>query len=206
MRGHRVIVAICLLLGSMAPAYAFLGIGDVSFDPAAHLELVKLYAEGLRLYHVALEQLRRERDIARAIRSAQRDRRAIRHSDFGALLHDSDRLISAAQAVSGTDIPTAGFRRSTARYLRRSKTALQSLSKLHSAAVAGLQALDGLSPGTRRSESVIARATSLLAALATAHAERGALKRVAEHAAAALSHDRLRRVETVYRSMGLRAW
>lgn len=203
MRPGQAIAVVSLLLCTVSPAKAFLGIGDVSFDPAAHLELVKLYTEALRLYRVAREQLRRERDIAETIRAAQRDRRAIRRTNFGALMRASDRLLSGGEQGL---FPDGASDHGVTRYVRKSRRALQSLAKLHTAAVSGLRALDGISPGARRSESVIARATSLLAALATAHAERRGLRRVAEHAAAARAHDRLRHVEAVYRSMDLRAW
>lgn len=203
MRCAQVIAVVSLLLCAVAPAHAFLGIGDVSFDPATHLELVKLYTEALRLYHVAREQVRRERDIAETIRAAQRDRRAIRHSNFGALMRASDRLLSGGERALS---PGGASDHGVTRYVRQSRRALESLARLHTEAVSGLRALDGISPGARRSESVIARATSLLAALATAHAERRGLRSVAEHAATARAHDRLRRVEAVYRSMDLNAW
>ncbi len=203
MRGSRIVAIVSLLLCTVSPANAFLGIGDVSFDPAAHVELVKLYTEALRLYHVAREQVRRERDIAEAIRAAQRDRKAIRGSNFGALMRNSDRLLSGGERALFSD---GSSDHGASRYIRKSRLALESLAKLHSAVMSGLRALDGISPGARHSESVIARATSLLAALATAHAERRGLRRVAEHAAAARAHDRLRRVEAIYQSMDLHTW
>ncbi|MDA8391021.1 MAG: hypothetical protein M0Z76_09885 [Gammaproteobacteria bacterium] len=69
MRGLVWILLLWLL--ACPPCAAFLGVGDVTFDPAVHAELVTLYEQAVRLYRSTLRQISRLRQIHSALQSAQ---------------------------------------------------------------------------------------------------------------------------------------
>lgn len=183
-----------VVLAMPAPAQAFLGFGDVSFDPAAHAELVKLYQEALQLYRLTRQEVQRAGEISRFIRTAESDRRIIRGQPLGPLLRDAFRM------------PVGPGKGSPGNEYRRLVVSARRLDRVRRTALRDLSVLDRLMPGTQHSASLIARSTALLATLAAGREERAARRRAAVLHALRRNEAASARLPSVYRALGARSW
>ncbi len=157
-------------LFACAPCEAFLGVGDVTFDPAVHAELVTLYQQASRLYKGTLQQISRLRQIHAALQSAQKNVRRVLN---GSLLRYTAKtllvplppvLVRLLQAP-----PRAGALASRMhRYVQKQLRRLQRVARLRVLG-RGVRANVGEAAhdlGARRSGDITAESTATLAALA----------------------------------------
>ncbi|MHB1511694.1 MAG: hypothetical protein ACYCTF_10260 [Acidiferrobacter sp.] len=85
---RRLGVGLVLWVVATVPAWAFLGVGDVTFDPPVHAELVSLLDQTLAIYRTAVREVRRlqavqstlPRGKPRRARHRQRGPRALRRA------------------------------------------------------------------------------------------------------------------------------
>lgn len=203
----RIALVAVLLLFTAPHAQAFLGIGDVSFDPASHAELVKLYVELLHLYRTAREQVDRERQISHLLHEAERTRR-LRHPErlerLMARFTQASGLSLSRLSITGVLPPGTGMR-----LRRRYRQATQGYWQAVGLARATQRALSPLGvqmPGEQKSAAIVARSASLLATFA---AER-VVRRRRRHLQALVSQgraDRRRRdLVGLYGALGPRSW
>lgn len=202
----RLGAALVLWLGAIAPAWAFLGVGDVTFDPPVHAELVSLFEQTMAIYRTALREVRRLHTVESTLREANRDARVIasgdlaRYEDRGlptglprglkALLADGGAAAADASDYSGYLRQQAGrfARLSRLRWLRRGAR--------------GDARLSATSLGVRTSGEVTARSTATLAELAAARARSGE-RRAIRHAAERRNARHLpQEAASLYRAFG----
>ena len=177
---HR---AATLLLGGVLwtfaiPAHAFLGIGDISFDPQSYGELVSIYdtlQQSQETLGRELQSLRRlEALTAHANQTTTRMRDPAYHALAAGL------AANPADAAAGLNALAARIARQAAqdpgaavsfRIERRQIDALRGLERLQRAAVRNV-ALSATDLGGRDSARVTAESAATLAALAAAAQER----------------------------------
>lgn len=194
MRSTAVLCLICVS-AMPVPALAFLGFGDVSFDPAAHAELVKLYEEALQLYRLTQKEVERAGEIRRFIRAAESDRSVIRTHRVGPLLRDALRVTGHAAATRGRQ-----------EAYRQLAGAMRRVAQIRALSVQDLSLLDRIIPGTQHSASLIARSTALLATFAAGREERALRRRMAINRAVQRGHAAATRLQSVYRAIGAGSW
>lgn len=184
---HGWMTAAALWILSGGTAHAFLGVGDITFDPPVHAELISVFRETLALYRAALSEVRRLQEVEAAVRSAQRDINAISNGS----------LLRYEVATVPTGVPRGmarylGVARGMARtgininaYYQQQLRRFQNLSRLRwlgGGAGKDLK-LSATRLGERTSADVTAQSTAALATLAVARAksqQRRAIRRAAE--------------------------
>lgn len=196
-----------VMLCAAPSAQAFLGIGDVSFDPASHAELVKLYMEIIDLYHVAREQLGRERQISRLIRDAERMRRT-RHP--GHLIDLVTRFVKVAGLSLPPAAPTDSLPTMVGPVLRQryrmAARGYQEALRFAKAARQSLQPLALTVPGEQRSDAIVARSTSMLVAFAANQDASRQRDRVLALKDQSRNAHRSRDLVGLYDALGPRSW
>lgn len=185
MKNSLYVVLLWALGTGTAPA--FLGVGDVTFDPPVHAELMSLFNQTLEICRTARDELRRMEAVQQILRNAQRDAKGIANGSL--LRYETNPLPAGIPGALGVDL---GWARGVA----RSKSDVgwyyrQQVRRFHE-----LARLDWLVRGTgedirlaatpigeKTSDDVTAQATATLAALAAANArsaQRRAIRRAAE--------------------------
>ncbi len=183
----RLGVGLVLWVAAIAPAWAFLGVGDVTFDPPVHAELVSLLDQTLAIYRTALREVRRLQTVEATLREANRDARAIANGDLvhyeeRGLPHGLPQGLRALLADTGAAADNAG---DYGGYLRQQAHRFGRLARLRwlRRGVRRDARLSATSLGMRTSGEVTARSTATLADLAAVRArsrERRAIRRAAE--------------------------
>lgn len=189
-----------------APCYAFLGVGDITFDPAVHAELVTVYQQLLALYHTAMAQIRRVRAMEQTLRAAQANARTIVNGSFARYITDVNVSLHSPALLhilrTAHMVPAAGDRLIT--YYTNQVRRLTALSRLQ-ALNHGVQhnvSMVATAIGERTSSQITAQSTAALAALAVRQARR-AEQRAVRRAAARHDDSRLpRRAQALYRTLG----
>ncbi|MHB1566386.1 MAG: hypothetical protein ACYCXG_06675 [Acidiferrobacter sp.] len=198
--------ALALWFLATAPCYAFLGVGDITFDPAVHAELIAVTQQLLALYHTTMAQVERMRAMEQTLRQAQADTRTIVNGSFA----------HYAAGVDVLPIPPALMR--ALRTTDPSATAGHRLISYYDDQMQRLHALSGLQTlrhgvqrnigraataiGEKTSGQITAQSTTALAALAVRQARR-AEQRAVRHAAARHNDARLpRQARALYRTLG----
>ncbi|HUW97647.1 MAG TPA: hypothetical protein VMV40_02235 [Acidiferrobacter sp.] len=99
-------------------ASAFLGIGDVTFDPPVHAELISLFDQTMAIYRTTMSELHRMEAVEAALQTAQRDVKAITN---GNLIHYEEtampvgippsigQYFDAAQGITQTATDLSGY-------------------------------------------------------------------------------------------------
>lgn len=179
--------AVLLWVLGTTTAAAFLGVGDVTFDPPVHAELISLFNQTLAIVRTARNELRRMEAVQQILKNAQRDAKAIANGSL--LRYEMNTLPAGIPTTVGADL---GLARGLARsgtdlgwYYQQQIHRFRALERLHwLARGAGKDVgLAATSIGEKTSEDVTAQATSTLAALAAANArsaQRRAIRRAAE--------------------------
>ncbi len=170
-----------------APAFAFLGVGDVTFDPPVHAELISLFDQTVAIYHSIVSEVRRMQAVESTLRNAERDAKTIangnlaRYEERGlpaGMPHGLRGLLGATSAAAHGVSGYGGYLHQQLRRFGR----LARLRWLDRGAAQDLR-LSATSLGARTSGDVTARSTAALAALAAGRArerERRAIRRAAE--------------------------
>ena len=65
-------VLVLWVLGA-APAGAFLGVGNITFDPPVHAELLTLFHQTIAIYRTVLSEVHRLQAVESTLRGGQRD-------------------------------------------------------------------------------------------------------------------------------------
>lgn len=209
MKTAAVALAAALICAS-APARAFLGIGDVSFDPQSYGELVSIYDELQQssvTLHSQLQTLRQLKAMTeRAQQTYQRIRDKNYHALAGGLSSPSGQAAAGLQAerarieaLISSDPADAGAYRVELAQL----DGLRQLQALQQAAAHNV-AHSATDLGGRASARVTAESTATLAALAAmAQQRRRAL--ALQHAQARIDeHGLVATSAGIYRSLGAR--
>ncbi|MHB8454003.1 MAG: hypothetical protein ACYDDO_04740 [Acidiferrobacterales bacterium] len=193
-------------ISSLVPAWAFLGIGDVSFDPTNYGELVSIYSELEQSYTTLSNQLQTLQDLKSITTQAQQSYDSIRNKDYYAL---AGRLAPALKldAVSATQARIEALlnkdpanRPAYEIELRQLKN-IAALMKLQGAAS---QNLNGASRdlNSRDSGQVTAQSAATLAALAAAEARSHSIKTAGQAQASIDAGNLVHGAGAIYRSLG----
>lgn len=190
---HSAGFVLALVLAAPPTAQAFLGFGDVSFDPAAHAELVRIYEQALALYRITREQVRRTREVANFVHAAETDRTVFLKTPLRPLLRRALSLGHAEIPARITDIASD---------YRRVKTSVAALVALTRATRRIVVRLDSVMPGTQAGTSVVARNTALLAMFAASRAADAQAKKLAGEHAIERQAKAMHSLASIYQAMG----
>lgn len=179
--------AILLWVLGTGSALAFLGVGDVTFDPPVHAELISLFNQTLAICRTAKDELRRMQAVQQILKNAQRDAKGIANGSL--LRYETNTLPIGIPKGLSADLGAAqGLARSgldVGWYYQQQVRRFHELERLHWL-VRGTGEdvrLAATSIGEKTSGDVTAQATATLAALAAASArsaQRRAIRRAAE--------------------------
>lgn len=171
-------------------AFAFLGVGDVTFDPPVHAELISLFDQTMAIYHTTLNELYRLQGVEATLRSAQRDAKTIMNGSFiryedlampMGIPQSMGRYLGTVQGLAQTGADADGYYRQQVRRLQdllRLKWILRGTSQDVRLSATHL--------GEKTSGDVTAQSTAALAALS---AERTQSERVRAIRRAAERHN-----------------
>ncbi len=168
-------------------ALAFLGVGDVTFDPPVHAELISLFNQTLAICRTARDELRRMEAVQQILKNAQNDAKGIANGSL--LRYETNTLPVGIPGALGTDLGLAqGFARSgtdVGWYYHQQIRRFHELERLHwLVRGTGEDVRLAATPiGEKTSGDVTAQATATLAALAATNArsaQRRAIRRAAE--------------------------
>lgn len=194
-----------MVLGT-GQAVAVLGVGDVTFDPPVHAELISLFDESVSIYRGVLSEMYRIQAVERTLRNAQRDVKAITN---GGLLHYETRHLPVGIPRSlGRTVMGAGH---AARllghiggYYQQQVRRFERLARLKWLARSANQNVTRSAQrlGVRSSDEVTAQATASLAAMASRRA-RASARRAVRRAAERRNQSQLpQRAASLYRAFG----
>ncbi len=183
----KVYGALILWALGTASASAFLGVGDVTFDPPVHAELITLLHQAVAIYRSVLSEVRRLKAVESTLRNAQRDAKVIANGSIARYAQQRlpGGLPQGFAQILGTADAAAHETTNYSSYLNQQLGRFEDLARLHWLGRGTDQDL-GLSAtnlGARTSRDVTARSTAALAALAAGRArseERRAIRRAAE--------------------------
>lgn len=179
--------AVLLWVLGTGTALAFLGVGDVTFDPPVHAELISLFNQTLEICRTAQDELRRMEAVQQILKNAQRDAKGIANGSL--LRYETNRLPAGIPGALGADL---GWARGLARsgsdvgwYYRQQIRRFHELTRLNwLVRGTGEDIRLAATPiGEKTSGDVTAQATATLAALAAENArsaQRRAIRRAAE--------------------------
>ncbi len=179
--------AVLLWILGTGTALAFLGVGDVTFDPPVHAELISLFNQTLELCRTAQDELRRMEAVQQILKNAQRDAKGVVNGSL--LRYETNPLPAGIPVALKADL---GWAQSLARsgsdvgwYYRQQIRRFHELTRLNWL-VRGTREdirLAATPIGEKTSGDVTAQATATLAALAAENArsvQRRAIRRAAE--------------------------
>lgn len=190
------------------PALAFLGIGDLTFDPTTYGEVAKQYEQAVKLYDTAKQQLDGLAKIEKTINDAQTAYETLGSMNLksaaAGLTGNTNNIKSAAQLRAALANTESGVNRSAGyiQYQLYQLDQLDNLAKLQKAQAANAgQAADG-KPNAATSAAITAQASAATAALAAAAEQRRVQDDITRTAAAQSQIDNLNSSGKVYEAMG----
>lgn len=197
--------SIFLWILSCSPSWAFLGVGDITFDPAVHAELVSLYEQAMGLYQQVIRQTDRLRMIDNTIRAAQRDEKIIANTH---LAHWQTVIWpSVLPAPVRTDLIRwqAAEQKATRwqSFYKSQVDQLQQWAHFHALDSGGQHnlALASTRLGEKTSSLVTAQSTATLAVVSAQHAENRKLREVTRARAVQHMAQVPARVASIYAAM-----
>ncbi len=173
------------LLGG-ASAHAFLGVGDITFDPPVHAELISLFDQVVGLYHGVLSEVRRMQAVEATLQTEQQDIRVVASrglARYAALPvprgvpASMGRWLEAARSTGRRWSDLDGYYHQQARRIER----LRRLDWL-ARGVRHDARRSALDLGARSSRDITARSTVTLAALAAQNARAAARRHIRQAA------------------------
>ena len=189
------------------PAHAFLGFGDVTYDPENYAEITKLYEQTKSMYDTAMKQLDSMANVERSIRDAQQA--------YDSLATFSLKQAAAGLAPDGSNMKTiAGLRDEVARtgsglsqntgfvqYQLSQIKQLENLDLLQKAATTNVS--DSTNKNSQADTGrITAQSTAALASLAAAEQQRKVQEDYARAATAQGEADNFGNAGKVYEAIG----
>jgi hypothetical protein len=171
------LIAFVLIAATANPAHAFWGIGDITFDPTNHVELVKQYESMKQMYETAKSQLETMSKIEQTIKEAQRAYDTLASGDIknvvaGMKLDTSNTKTAAGLRAELANMESHGAQSvSYVNYQLSMIGQLENLAALQKASSNNMQQSAGKT-NTATSASITAQSTATLAALAAAEEQR----------------------------------
>lgn len=212
MRRHTLYAFGVGLLLASAPAYAFLGFGDITYDPSNHAELMSIYEQVVKTYRLTTQQLEKANQIAATLERAQNSVQVIKNTNLhtlaqqfapGSDVRDAQGLakISALQASLEQEQSTASSNVGYYQAQINRLAALKRLVALQGASAQGMQQ-SSMALGEADSSRVTAQSTATLAALATLQVQHQTGASVANAQAAHRQDTFIGRTASLYRAVG----
>ena len=204
----RRILVFVVAVAVASPAHAFLGFGDITYDPQSYSQLSMIFQQTKDMYQTAKAQLDSLAQIQQTITNAQTAYETLGSMNMRSvtqgLTGNTNNIQSAAQLRAALANTEAGVSRS-AGYLQFQLNQIDQLDNLATlqkaqAANAG-QAATG-APNAATSAAITAQAAAATAALAAAAEQRRVQEDVARTAAAQAQVDNLNNSTKVYDAIG----
>lgn len=201
-------IAFVVCLAFTAPAHAFLGIGDVTFDPSTYGEVVKQYEQMMKLYENAKGQLDKLASIEKTINDAQTAAQTLGSFNLktatSALRQNTNSIKSAADlraAVANTEGGVAN-NASYVQYQLYQINQLDQLAALQKASADNAQQAASKGTSTATSQAIAAQSSATLAALAAAQEQRRIQEETQRGISAKAALDNMKNSGKVYEAMG----
>lgn len=189
------------------PAHAFLGIGDVTFDPQSYGELGKIYQASMEMYKTAKQQLDSLASIEKKISEAQQAYDTLASFDLKQVAQglkpdtSNTKSFAVMRAEVGRIEDSAGQNAGYVSYQLSRIDQLENLDILQRAAAKNTDQSTGkINQAT--SEQITAQSTATLAALGAAEEQRRVQEDYAKAAGAKAVVDSLGDSKNVYEAMG----
>lgn len=192
------------------PAHAIFGIGDVSYDPTVHAELVSMYNQAVEAYKVADQTLQRMQKMQETVEEASRAYDKLVNLDLNKVAeglkpgqymktaNNSNRIRAMRAELARLKNNSEG----TARFVDGQLSRIDDLEKmvgLQDAAVANA-AKASTDVDVRRSGQITAQSTATLSALAAAEEQRRQTSDLAMAAEAQRQRELLNESAKIYGS------
>lgn len=173
---------LCLLLFILAvgstPAYAFWGIGDVTFDPTTFGEVTKMYQQTVQLWNTAKSSLNTLNEVQNILNQAKEGVEALKNFDLkkaaenieGGGYGSSDKISALRAEISNV----AGNLSGSVSYLNYQTQRIKNLQNLETLLGQSAKNLSKASDTTSADANgkITAQSTSLMATLAAAEQQR----------------------------------
>jgi len=189
------------------PAHAFLGVGDITFDPTSYAQLTKQYQQAVELYNNAKKQLDGLASIEKTINDAQKAYETLASTNLKTVASGFSLQSGDSKTAAGLRAQLAGMENGSAqtagyiRYQLSQLNQLDNLALLQKASASNLkQAAGKINP--TEAAGITAQSSSTIAALAAVEAQRRQQEDIAKTAAAQAEISNLDNAKTVYKAMG----
>lgn len=203
------VAVMAILVFGTRNAAAFLGVGDVTFDPPVHAELISLFNETLTIYHGVLSEINRIQSVEMTLRNAQRDVKAITNGSL--IRYETSQLPvgiprSLGRTVAGAS-DAAHVINHVGGYYQQQVRRFERLARLKWLARSANQNVTRSAQrlGVRSSDEVTAQATASLAAMASRRARASASRAVRKAAERRNQKNLPQRAASLYRAFGQRS-
>ena len=189
------------------PAHAFLGVGDITFDPTSYTQLTKQYQQAVELYNNAKKQLDGLVSIEKTIKDAQMAYETLASTNLKTIASGFSLNSGDNKTAAGLRAQLAGMENGTTQtagyisYQLSQLNQLENLALLQKATASNLkQSSSKINPS--EAASITAQSSSTIAALAAVEAQRRQQEDIAKTAAAQAEINNLDNAKTVYKAMG----
>jgi hypothetical protein len=199
-------LAVLATIFVVTPAEAFLGEGDLVFDPQSHAELIKTYEQVKELYTSSMKQLDRLSSIEQTIRDSQRTYEQLRNTNLQQYV--SNLKPQGVDTITGLRAEIARLQSTAggdASYLQFQMSRLAQLEHLQILKTSTDTSLtNSINPITTQAgnESITAQSSATLAALASNEEQRRINEEVAQRAAVKQNQDSFFDSSKVYGAIG----
>jgi hypothetical protein len=189
------------------PAYAFWGVGDITFDPTSYAQLTKQYEQAVELYNNAKKQLDGLVSIEKTIKDAQMAYDTLASTNLKTVASGFSLNSGDNKTAAGLRAQLAGIENGTTQtagyisYQLSQLNQLDNLTLLQKASASNLKQASGKINPTEAA-SITAQSSSTIAALAAVEAQRKQQEDIAKTAAAQAEISNLDNAKTVYKAMG----
>ena len=201
------LLAFVFALAVANPAHAFLGVGDITFDPTSYAQLTKQYQQAVELYNNAKKQLDGLVSIEKTINDAQRAYETLASTNLKTVASGFSLNSGDSKTAAGLRAQLAGMENGTTQtagyisYQLSQLNQLENLALLQKASASNLKQAGGKINPTEAA-SITAQSSSTIAALAAVEAQRRQQEDIAKTAAAQAEINNLDNAKTVYKAMG----
>jgi len=203
---NKTALGLLLWLLGIAPAMAFLGIGDITFDPPVHAEIISLFNQTLAIYHQILSEVHSVQAVQSTLRTAEQDVTVVTNGglaryeraampsglprDLGRVLGTIGGAGAAAQDANGY------YKQQLHRFQRLGRLRWLSKGAHHDVRVSTYRL------GEKTSGDVTAQATASLATLAATHARSDAKRSIRRSAERRNQSHLPRQAARIYQAIG----
>lgn len=201
------LIAFAFIAAVANPAHAFWGVGDITFDPTNHTELVKQYEAMKQMYETAKSQLDSLAIIQQTITEAQQAYETLASVDIKNVVAGMKLDTSNTKTAAGLRAELANMESHGAQsigyvnYQLSMIGQLENLAALQKASSNNMQQAAGKT-NTATSEAITAQSTSTLAALAAAEEQHRVQEDIDKQKEAKLVTDNLDASKNLYEAIG----